>query len=105
AGEYAGHVSATYPAFPEGALARVHFIIGRHQGETPRPETGLLEARIADIVRSWTDRLEEALEARYDTLVAADIFKRYQNAFSASYRGAFSAETALDDIEMIEALS
>ncbi|MCB1476452.1 MAG: NAD-glutamate dehydrogenase, partial [Rhodobiaceae bacterium] len=103
--EYRGHVSAAYPAFPEGMLARVHFIIGRRQGETPRPEAALLEERIADIVRSWADRLEEALEQRYETLVAGDIFKRYRDAFSAAYRGVFGAESALDDIEMVEKLS
>jgi glutamate dehydrogenase len=29
-----------YPAFPEGSLARVHFIIGRREGKTPTPGTG-----------------------------------------------------------------
>ncbi len=31
---YDGHVSAYYPAFPEGGVARVHFIIGRAEGKT-----------------------------------------------------------------------
>ncbi len=35
---YAGHVSAYYPFFPEGELVRVHFIIGRAGGPTPRPD-------------------------------------------------------------------
>ncbi len=30
-----GRLSAFYPAFPEGSLARVHFIIGRSGGKTP----------------------------------------------------------------------
>ncbi len=32
---YKGHVSAFYPAFPEGGVARVHIIIGRRAGATP----------------------------------------------------------------------
>ena len=31
---FEGRMSAYYPAFPEGALARVHFIIGRNAGKT-----------------------------------------------------------------------
>ena len=34
---YEGRVSAYYPSFPEGELVRVHFIIGRVAGATPRP--------------------------------------------------------------------
>ena len=33
---YQGRLSAAYPAYPEGPLARTHFIIGPDEGETPR---------------------------------------------------------------------
>src|SRR5690606_16143251 len=33
---FEGRVSAYYPAFPEGSLTRVHFIIGRSDGVTPK---------------------------------------------------------------------
>ena len=33
---YKGRVSAAYPAYPEGPLARTHYIIGRDEGETPQ---------------------------------------------------------------------
>ena len=32
---YKGRLSASYASFPEGSLARVHYIIGRYEGETP----------------------------------------------------------------------
>ena len=32
---FEGRLSAYYPAFPEGGLARVHFIIGRSGGPAP----------------------------------------------------------------------
>ena len=35
-----GRLSAYYPAFPEGGLARVHFIIGRSGGKTPEGRAG-----------------------------------------------------------------
>jgi glutamate dehydrogenase len=55
---YDGRVSAYYPAFPEGAVARVHFIIGRSGGKTPRIPQGRLEQAIREITARWTERFE-----------------------------------------------
>ncbi len=63
---YQGRVSAFYPAFPEGSLTRVHFIIGRDEGETPDPSRADLEARVAAIVRTWGDAFQEAVRARFE---------------------------------------
>ena len=41
---YKGTLSASYATFPEGSLARVHYIIGRYEGETPVIERATLEA-------------------------------------------------------------
>src|SRR5690606_9087931 len=57
-----GRLSAYYPAFPEGSLARVHFIVGRSGGRTPRIGTEELEATVRRIVRTWDDALREAAE-------------------------------------------
>ena len=35
---FKGRLRAFYPFFPEGPLVRVHFIIGRYEGETPNPD-------------------------------------------------------------------
>src|SRR3546814_13194627 len=43
---YDGHVSAYYPAFPEGNVARVHIIIGRQADRTPRIPSATLEEAI-----------------------------------------------------------
>ena len=40
-----GRLSAYYPAFPEGSLARVHFIIGRSGGKTPKVEQTEIRGR------------------------------------------------------------
>src|SRR5690606_22076573 len=55
---YDGRVSAYYPAFPEGGLARVHFIIGRSGGKTPRIPQNKLEQAVREIATRWTDRFE-----------------------------------------------
>src|SRR6266571_2067502 len=50
---YKGTLAASYASFPEGALARVHYIIGRYDGETPVVERATLEAEISVIAATW----------------------------------------------------
>src|SRR6202521_2212681 len=102
---YDGHVSAYYPAFPEGALARVHFIIGRAGGPTPDPSQATLEEAVAAIARSWSDGLATALEAQYDPTRATALGKRYGAAFPPSYRDDFRPDTAFADIDSFERLT
>src|SRR6266850_6622424 len=58
---YKGRLAASYTAFPEGSLARVHYIIGRYEGETPVIERATLEAGISAIAATWSDKLKAAL--------------------------------------------
>ena len=70
---YQGRVTAFYPYFPEGPLVRVQFIIGRQRGPTPDVDPAWLEAEIAGIIRTWQDRLGQAiagLGARGEALLA-----------------------------------
>ncbi|QRM49013.1 NAD-glutamate dehydrogenase [Rhizobium sp. BG6] len=55
---YDGRVSAYYPAFPEGGVARVHFIIGRSGGKTPRIPQAKLEEAIRAITARWDSQFE-----------------------------------------------
>ena len=64
AGIFEGRVSAAYPAYPEGPLARTHYIIGRDEGETPQVARETLEKGIAAIVRTWGDALRDALDVQ-----------------------------------------
>ena len=99
---YAGRVSAAYPSYPEGPLARTHFIIGRDEGRTPEVERTTLETGIAAIVRTWADQLREATVG---DLAAAGLIQRYADGFNAAYREAFNVEAALRDMRVIDRLS
>ncbi|WP_192254936.1 NAD-glutamate dehydrogenase [Mesorhizobium caraganae] len=90
---FEGRLSAYYPAFPEGGLARVHFIIGRSGGKTPKVEQAAVEAAIRDIVRTWDDALAEAAEAGGGDPSLKAIAARLPE----SYRDSFSAAVALAD--------
>ncbi|MDB5592485.1 NAD-glutamate dehydrogenase [Enterovirga sp.] len=102
---YGGRVSAVYPAQPEGALARIHYIIGRDGDPTPQIARETLEAGIAEIARTWADRLGEALADTVGGPPARALAARYAGAFGAAYRDAFAPAVALGDIRRLEQLS
>src|SRR5215210_108633 len=74
---YKGHVSAYYPYFAAGPLVRIHFIIGRTEGETPHPSRAELEQAVSDIVLTWTDRLKQVLAEESEPARARSLFERY----------------------------
>jgi glutamate dehydrogenase len=102
---FQGHVSAYYPSFPDGPLTRVHFIIGRNVGATPKPHRASLEDAVGAIVRTWTDALGEALADAHDPDQARTLFDCYRDAFSEGYREVYSPLNAVADIRVIEGLS
>jgi glutamate dehydrogenase len=99
---YNGRIVAFYPYFPEGPLVRVQLIVGRYAGETPQVGVAELERKIVDIVRTWEDRLADAIAGEGDD--AGALLAKYGTAFSAGYAETFSAERALEDIARIERL-
>lgn len=76
---YDGHISAYYPAFPEGAVARVHFIVGRTNGKTPRVAQEKLEDAVSDIAARWIDHFV-ALSPTGSPML--DVDQAYQEAFT-----------------------
>ncbi len=94
---YEGRVSAYYPHFPEGELVRVHFIIGRNGGRTPRPSRDELEEKVADLILTFGDRLQIAARD-------SEGMVPWLEAFSAAYQSRNTAEMALADIGVIKQL-
>ena len=97
-----GRISAYQPFFTAGPLVRVHFIVGRYEGETPQVAAAELERRIREATRSWQDRLHAEILARDPA--ATPLVKRYGHAFSAGYAESFPPRRALEDIDRIERL-
>lgn len=96
---YEGHISAWYPAFPEGGLARVHIIIGRRKGETPKPTQASLELGVRNIIRTWEDGLASALDAAGLDIASADY------AFPQSYKDTVVPEMAVSDLRFIDQIN
>src|SRR5260370_4216763 len=102
---YKGSLAASYASFPEGSLARVHYIIGRYEGETPVIERATLEAEISAIAATWGDKLKAALAATTDGMRARMLANRYAQAFTGGYTEAFGTSQAIADIATIEKLT
>jgi glutamate dehydrogenase len=102
---YEGRVSAWYVTYPEGPLARVHYIIGRDKGETPQPEQEELETAVADMVRTWSDSVRDALKHEFVPARARKLADRYALSFHGGYKEVYNAQSALYDIVKLETLS
>lgn len=88
-----GRVSAFYPAFLENGMVRVHFIIGRDEGRTPKVERPALESAVTTITRTWEDKL-----------AAADPDAPL-HTFTIAYQEAFDVAGALADATHFEPLT
>ncbi|HEU0302701.1 MAG TPA: NAD-glutamate dehydrogenase domain-containing protein [Longimicrobium sp.] len=88
----------------EGDRARLHFYVSMADGAEV-PEARALEREVSALVRSWEDRLEDALrEAAENTDEAVRLARAYGPAFSAEYRAAVSSAAAADDVLQMETL-
>jgi glutamate dehydrogenase len=104
AGRFGGRVSAYYPAFPEGPLARVHFIIGL-DGEARKVDARTLDLELADLVRNWGDHLRVALARDVSGAAARTLGARYGAAFGQAYEARVRPDDAVVDIAHIEGLT
>ncbi|GJD29164.1 NAD-specific glutamate dehydrogenase [Methylobacterium adhaesivum] len=102
---YGGRLSAAYPDFPEGSLARTHYIIGLSEAGAAEPDPATLEAEIGALVRTWGDDLRLALAEAMPGRQARALAARYADAFSAAYRESFEPRVAIADIAILDALS
>ncbi|HEY9010778.1 MAG TPA: NAD-glutamate dehydrogenase, partial [Devosia sp.] len=94
---YDGRVSAYYPSFPEGDLVRVHFIIGRTAGATPRPKREELEDAVDELTLGFAEKLAALTDDQ-------ELIEPYRHAFAASYQARNTPEQALADIAIINGL-
>jgi glutamate dehydrogenase len=102
---YRGSVASHALFFPEGPLVRVHYIVQRGPAALPDPARAELEGGVADIVRTWSDALADAVGEAHEPGRARAVLARYQDAFSQAYREAFSPLDAVNDIRVLEKLT
>jgi glutamate dehydrogenase len=101
---YGGRVTHFAPSFGEATLVRVHFMISLGDEAPPAPDVAELERDVAEIVRTWEERLGEAIAASFNAEQAVEIDRIYRAAFSPAYQYRFPPAAAIDDIRQIETL-
>ncbi len=103
--ELRGHVIAYYTSMSDDSIsARVHFIIKTEPGAVPGTEESAIEAKLIAAGRSWDERLRGALTAAHGEAGGLALLTKYGKAFPPGYAADAAVETALGDIERIEAV-
>ncbi len=87
----------------ESVLARLHFVVRARHGEMLRDydEQGL-ERELAQAAHSWSDDLETAMLEQFGEERAANLLRRYGDAFPEAYKEDFSARVAVADVRRLE---
>ena len=102
-GTLRGEILNYHLALGEGDQARLHFYIATDDRRSGPEDAASLEARVARIIRTWTDRVRDGLGRRISSAQeAAALADHYTAAFAAEYRAATGPEIAVGDILRIE---
>ena len=99
---YGGTVTAFTTQMTEGAHARVHFTIKTEPGQGTDEPVDVVEERLVEAGRSWSDLLQSALVEKKGEEQGLILLRRYADAFAAGYREETTPAAAIVDIERIE---
>ena len=101
---YGGTLLNYHLALGQGDQARLHFYLAADPEEAEHVDVPALESVIREAVRTWEERLTDALEVAHGTKRAHELAERYLGAFSNDYQAAVDVRTAVSDIGHLEAL-
>lgn len=91
--------------FSESILASTHLIITIDPNTKPKAyDPQALENVLVEASRTWSDSLYDALIEHNGEELGVDLYEKYKDGFHAGYQEAYSARTAVDDIQHMEAL-
>jgi glutamate dehydrogenase len=99
---YQGTVTFSQAHITDSVLARVHIVVATKPGHIPEVDPEAVEARLAEVARSWEDRLRESLVAARGEDEGLVLTRRYRRAFPASYQDRFAGDAAVLDIARVE---
>ncbi|MFF8903308.1 NAD-glutamate dehydrogenase [Streptomyces olivaceoviridis] len=108
--EELGGISVDFTAWnTESILSRLHFVVrvtpGTELPELSDTDKERIEARLVEAARSWADAFAEALTAECGEERAAEVLRRYNNAFPEGYKADHSPRAAVADLVHLEQLS
>ncbi len=87
-----------------GNLALLRYVLD-FRGVTQKPDAAAIDKRLQDMLRGWSDAVEDALASSGEPARAAAIAARYAKAFPLYYRTAYGASEAAIDIICLRKLA
>jgi glutamate dehydrogenase len=88
----------------ESVLARLHVVIYTESAPDAGVDLDELESLLADLTRSWSDDLRQALVEDFGEEKGLELHRSYGEAFPNSYTEDFSPRAAASDVRRIESL-
>ncbi|MEV4334353.1 NAD-glutamate dehydrogenase [Streptomyces sp. NPDC049597] len=93
----------------ESVLTRLHFVVrvatGTELTHLTDADKERIEARLVEAARSWADGFAEALNAETGEERAAELLRKYSNAFPEGYKADHSPRSAVADLVNLEQLT
>lgn len=93
----------------ESILSRLHFVVRVEPGaslpDLTDADVDRIESRLVEAARSWADGFSEALTAEVGEERAAELLRRYANAFPEGYKADNSPRSAVADLQHLEKLT
>jgi glutamate dehydrogenase len=86
----------------DSALARVHIIVRTAEGVRPRISIQDIEKQIANLVITWSDRLQQVLLAQFGQDEGHRLYKAYGQIFPAGYQAYTLPSEACSDISRLD---
>ncbi len=102
---FGGQPSAFFTQLGDSPLARIHLITKLMGAGIKKYDVEKLQAEIAEVARSWSDRILDALAARDGEAIAHERMRRYRDAFGPAYQVRYSPAEVLDDIDAIDRIA
>lgn len=87
--------------FSESTLARVHYILRLADNRPSEFNERAIAAEIQQAAYSWEEEFRDALLESHGEVEGNVLLKKFREAFPVSYRDAFSALTAVADMEHV----
>ena len=90
--------------FTDSTLARTHYIV-KVDDHNVDIDVKDIENNLKEMTRLWEDKFNDALMSHFGEAKGREISSCYSNGFPRSYQEEVSANTAIYDIEQLEALT
>jgi len=101
---FTAEVLSYHLALGEGDQARLHFFLAAKAGKLRAVDPLDLERTVAQLIRTWSDLVEEGLGRAKPADVARELARVYGEAMSPEYQAATEPQVAVGDVLELEGM-